>query len=92
MSFSVLSSEPSTSFKLPEFPLRINIFDSSNSSYSRGRDQEDRSSKPDWANISQDPISKLLNTKKGWWNGVAQVVQYMTTMGEGPEFKPKYHK
>jgi hypothetical protein len=29
-----------------------------NSSYSGGRDQEDRGSKPAWANSSQDPISK----------------------------------
>jgi hypothetical protein len=29
-----------------------------NPSYSGGRDQEDRISKPDWANRSQDPILK----------------------------------
>jgi hypothetical protein len=36
-----------------------------NPSYSRGRDQEDCSSKPDWANSLQDPISKKLITNKG---------------------------
>jgi hypothetical protein len=35
-----------------------------NPSYSRGRDQEDRGSKPAWANSSRDPISKITNTKK----------------------------
>jgi hypothetical protein len=30
------------------------------------RDQEDNSLKPTRANSSRDPISKLLNTKKGW--------------------------
>jgi hypothetical protein len=29
-----------------------------NPSYSRGRDPEDGGSKPDWANSSQDPVSK----------------------------------
>jgi hypothetical protein len=33
-----------------------------------GRDQEDRGSKPARANSSQDPISKIPITKKGWWN------------------------
>jgi hypothetical protein len=43
------------------------------------RDQEDRSSKPAWANSSQDPVSK-----KPTIGGVVQ--------GVGPEFKPQYHK
>jgi hypothetical protein len=30
-----------------------------------GRDQKGRGSKPTQANSSQDPISKILNTKKG---------------------------
>jgi hypothetical protein len=52
-----------------------------NSSYSGGRDQEDRNLKPAWANGSRDPISKkpITNNRAG---GVAQ--------GEGPEFKPWY--
>jgi hypothetical protein len=33
--------------------------------YSRGREQEDRCSKPAWANSSQDPILKKAFTKKG---------------------------
>jgi hypothetical protein len=41
-----------------------------NPSYSEGRDQEDCSSKPAWANIvPQDPISKKSFTKEGWWSG-----------------------
>jgi hypothetical protein len=36
----------------------------SNPSYSGGRDQKDCSSKPAWANSSQDPISKKSITEK----------------------------
>jgi hypothetical protein len=36
-----------------------------NTSYSGGRDQEDRSSKPARANSSRDPISKNLSQKIG---------------------------
>jgi hypothetical protein len=43
---------------------------------SGGRDQEDRSLKPAWANSSQDPILKKPITKRA--GGVAQ--------GEGSEF------
>jgi hypothetical protein len=39
-----------------------------NPSFSGGRDQEDHSLKSAQANTSQDPISKIPNTKKGWWN------------------------
>jgi hypothetical protein len=53
-----------------------------NPSYSGGRDQEARSSKPAWANSSQDPISKTFT--KHTTGGVAQ--------GEGPEFKSQYRK
>jgi hypothetical protein len=35
-----------------------------NPSYSGGRDQEDRGSKPAWANSSPDPISKNPSQKK----------------------------
>jgi hypothetical protein len=41
----------------------------SNPNYSGGRDQEDRSSKPAWANSLQDPVSKKPFTEKGWWSG-----------------------
>jgi hypothetical protein len=51
-------------------------------SYSGGREHEDHSLKPVWANSSQDPISKKPITKKGWWSG----------SGVGPEFKPQYYK
>jgi hypothetical protein len=54
-----------------------------NPSYSGGRDQEDCSSKPAQANSSQDPISKIPNTKK-WAGGVAH--------GVGSEFKTQYCK
>jgi hypothetical protein len=53
-----------------------------NLSYSRGRDQEDRSSKPVRANSWQDPISRIPITERT--GGVAQ--------GEGPKFKPQYCK
>jgi hypothetical protein len=54
-----------------------------NPSYSGGRDQEDRSSKPAWANSSKRPYLKNTHHKKRA-GGVAQSV--------GPEFKPQYHK
>jgi hypothetical protein len=54
-----------------------------NPSYSGGRDQEDHGSKPAWANSSHDPISKKTLHK----NRAGRVAQ-----GEGPEFKPQYHK
>jgi hypothetical protein len=31
--------------------------------------QEDQGSKPARTNTSQDPISKISNTKRGWWSG-----------------------
>jgi hypothetical protein len=40
-----------------------------NPSYFGGRDKEDRSSKPAWANSSCDPILKNSSaTNKGWWS------------------------
>jgi hypothetical protein len=50
-----------------------------NPSYSGGRDQEDRGSKPAPANGFLDPISKIPNTKRA--GGVVQV---------GPVFKQIY--
>jgi hypothetical protein len=50
-----------------------------NPNYSGGRDEKVHSSKPAWANSSQNPISKKPYTKKRA-GGVAQ--------GVGPEFKP----
>jgi hypothetical protein len=57
-----------------------------NPSYSGGRDQEDHDLKPVWANSSQDPVSKknTITRKNKRTVGVAE--------GEGPEFKPQYHK
>jgi hypothetical protein len=53
-------------------------------SYSGGRDQEDRGSKPARAISSQDPISKIPNTKRA--DGMTH------TQGVGPEFKPQYRQ
>jgi hypothetical protein len=44
---------------------RVPVAHSCNPSYSGGRDQEDLSSRPAWANCSQDPISKNTQPKKG---------------------------
>jgi hypothetical protein len=53
-----------------------------NPSFSGGRDQEDLGSKPAGANSSQDPISKIPNTKGA--GGVAQ--------GVGPSSSPSTTK
>jgi hypothetical protein len=53
-----------------------------NPSYSGSRDQEDWGLKPAQTNSSQDPISKIPNTKRA--GGVDQ--------GVGPEFKTQYRK
>jgi hypothetical protein len=54
-----------------------------NSSYSGGKDQEDRGLKPAQANSSQDPIKKKKKiSKKSWW--VAQGVDH--------EFKSQYQQ
>jgi hypothetical protein len=45
-----------------------------NPGYSGGRDQEDCSSKPAWANSSQDPISKISITEKGLAEGLREKV------------------
>jgi hypothetical protein len=39
-------------------------------SYSGGRDQEARGSKPTRPHSSRDPISKETIAKKGWWDGL----------------------
>jgi hypothetical protein len=54
-----------------------------NPSYSGNRDQEDCSSKPAWANGSQDPILKN-SSQKNRADGVTQ--------GVGSESKRQYHK
>jgi hypothetical protein len=61
----------------------------SNPSYSRGRVQEDCGSKPARANSSQDPILKMLNTKKRAGR-VAQEVQYLSIKCEALSSKPQY--
>jgi hypothetical protein len=51
-----------------------------NPRYSAGRDQEDCSLKPAWANTSKTLSRKIFH--KNRTGGVTQ--------GEGPEFKPQY--
>jgi hypothetical protein len=46
-----------------------------NPSYLGGWDQEDWGSRPAWANILQDPISKLTRVK--WTGSVAQAVEHL---------------
>jgi hypothetical protein len=43
----------------------VTVAPTHNPSYSVGRDQEDHGSKPTLENSSQDPISKIPNTKTG---------------------------
>jgi hypothetical protein len=40
-----------------------------NPNYSGGKDQEDRGSKPEQANSSQEPLWKKPIIKKGLWSG-----------------------
>jgi hypothetical protein len=54
-----------------------------NPSYSRGRDEEDRGSKPAWANSL-----RKLNLKKN----PSQKTAGGVTQGVGPEFNPQYRK
>jgi hypothetical protein len=58
----------------------VQVAHACNPSYSGGRDQEDYSLKPAWANSLRDPISKISTTKR-----TGRVAQ-----GEDPEFKPQY--
>jgi hypothetical protein len=46
-----------------------------NPGYLGGFDQEGRSSKPAWANSSQDPISKITRVK--WTRGMAHAVEHL---------------
>jgi hypothetical protein len=55
-----------------------------NPSYSGGRDQEYRNLRPAQANGLKGPILKKKNPSHKRASGKAQ--------GEGPEFKPQYHK
>jgi hypothetical protein len=50
-----------------------------NPSYTGGRDQEDRGSKPDWANSSWDPILKKIHHKNRA-GGVAQGVGWVQAL------------
>jgi hypothetical protein len=58
-----------------------------NPSYSEGRDQEDRGSKPAQANSSRDPISKKRKKKpsqKGLVEWLKVKAQYSKNKGEAP--------
>jgi hypothetical protein len=55
---------------MPQFPSKAGthqamVAHAYNPSYSGGRDHEDYSSKPGWANSSRDPILKKTITKRG---------------------------
>jgi hypothetical protein len=63
--------------------IQVPVAHTCNPSYSAGRDQEDRGSKPARANSLRDLISKKT-LHKNRAVGVAQ--------SESPEFKPQYHK
>jgi hypothetical protein len=62
---------------------QVPVASACNPSYSGSRDQEDHSSKPAQANSSKDPISKIPNTKKGWWSGLSGKYSACLAMHEG---------
>jgi hypothetical protein len=66
---------------IKHIPVQVPALYAYNPRDSRGRDQEDHSSKPAWANNLLNPILTTPITKKRA-GGVAQ--------GVGPEFKPQY--
>jgi hypothetical protein len=73
---TLLSGCPPSPLLLSDFDLKISrvlVAQACNPSYSGGRDQKDRGSKPAWANSSQDPILIKPFTKKkkiySWWSG-----------------------
>jgi hypothetical protein len=61
-----------------------------NPSYSGGRDQEARGSKPAQANNSRDPISKKPVTRKDWWSGSKCRPRVQTPILK--KKKKKFHK
>jgi hypothetical protein len=86
-------STPSNNVTLIEkrniFPAR-HLAHACNPSYSGGRDQEDNCSKLARANSLQDPISKVLNTKRA--EGVAQGVERLPTKCEAVSSNPSTTK
>jgi hypothetical protein len=62
-----------------------------NPSYSGGR-LEDRSSKPAWANSSQEPTSKNTQHKKTKAGGVPQVVEHLPSKCEARSSNPSIGK
>jgi hypothetical protein len=61
----------------------VSVAHNCNPRYSGGRNQEDCSLKPIWANSSRNPISKKTHRKERA-GGVARDID--------PEFKSQYHK
>jgi hypothetical protein len=61
-----------------------------NPHYSEGRDQEDHCLKSVQTNSSQDPISKMHNTKMGWKSGANGTAP--TTKHEALSSKPSNTK
>jgi hypothetical protein len=61
-----------------------------NPSYLGGRDQKDQGSKPDQANSSQDPISKITRAKET--GDMAQVVKCLPTKLEAINSNPSSQK
>jgi hypothetical protein len=53
-----------------------------NPSYSGGRDQEDPSLKPAWANSFRDPISKKKTQQKKRAGGASQAVEHLPSEHE----------
>jgi hypothetical protein len=69
--------------------LMVHTYDPS---YSRGRDQEDCSSKPSQANSSQSPILKIPNTQKRGTGGVTQEVEHLPSKREALSSNPEFKK
>jgi hypothetical protein len=61
-----------------------------NPTYSKGKDQEDHSSRPTWANSLRDPILKIPNTKQGW--GSDSSVQHLSSKREAMSSNPSNAK
>jgi hypothetical protein len=68
----------------------VPVDDTCNPSYSVSRDLEDRSSKPAWANSSEDPISKKPTTHTHTHTHTHTKRAGGVARGVGPEFKPQY--
>jgi hypothetical protein len=69
IAFPLLLGDPLLAFPcLRVMYCQVPVAHLCNPGYSGDRDQKGLSSKPAWANSSQDPIEKKKFTKKGWWS------------------------